>query len=158
MNASSGPRILLPPWLKRRVIEIAGWVLVAAGVAALVLPGPGLLCLVAGLALLAVHYPWAKRMLQPVKTRAFRLASNGVQHWPGTLSSLLGGLALVGVGVAWGVGTPVPAWWPVADRWWLLGGWGTGATLIISGGLALAMIIYSYHRFHGHPWVATEVL
>jgi Putative transmembrane protein (PGPGW) len=154
MNSAHEPRTFLPPWLKRRAIEVAGWLLVAAGVAALVLPGPGLLCLVAGLALLALRYTWAKRLLQPVKAKAFLLASRGVQHWPGILASVLGGLALVGVGIVWGVGTVVPGWWPVADRWWLPGGWGTGVTLTASGGLALGMIVYSFHRFHGHPMAA----
>ena len=144
-------RKFLPPWVKRRAIEVAGWLLLITGVAALVLPGPGLLCLAAGLALLAMHYEWAKRLLLPVKAKAFQLASQGAQTWPRIVSSILGGLILVAVGIVWGVGTPTPGWWPVAGRWWLLGGWGTGTTLIISGGIALGMILYSFRRFHGHP-------
>ncbi|MBG6237368.1 hypothetical protein IWX78_000311 [Mycetocola sp. CAN_C7] len=152
-DQAKAPRTFLPPWLKRRVIEIAGWVLLITGVAALVLPGPGLLCLAAGLALLAMRYEWAKRLLLPVKARAFLLASDGVQTWPRVASSILGGLVLVAIGVAWGVGTPEPGWWPAAGSWWLAGGWGTGITLIASGGIALGMIVYSFHRFHGHPLV-----
>ena len=37
---------------RRLVLEIIGWLLVVVGIAALVLPGPGLLAIVAGLALL----------------------------------------------------------------------------------------------------------
>jgi hypothetical protein len=150
------PRKILPPWLKRRAIEVAGWLLLIAGLAALVLPGPGLLCLAAGLALLAMRYEWAKRLLLPVKAKAFQLASRGAQTWPRIVLSVLGGLALVGVGIVWGVGTPAPGWWPVAGRWWLMGGWGTGITLIASGGIALGMILYSFRRFHGHPLVAPD--
>ncbi|MET0715473.1 MAG: PGPGW domain-containing protein [Mycetocola sp.] len=147
----------LPQWVKRRGIEVAGWLLLIAGVAALVLPGPGLLFLAAGLALLAMRYAWAKRLLLPVKAKAFALASQGAQTWPRIVSSILGGLILVGLGIVWGVGTPTPGWWPVAGRWWLMGGWGTGITLIASGGIALGMILYSYRRFHGHPLAAPDL-
>ena len=40
---------------KRLLLEILGWVLLLAGIAALVLPGPGLLLMFAGLAILAVN-------------------------------------------------------------------------------------------------------
>lgn len=113
---------VLGPWTKRRALEAAGWLLVAAGLAAMVLPGPGLLLLVGGLALLALRYAWAKRLLRPVKARAFLVAAQGVQTWPRLVFSVLGGLALIMTGIVWGVGTPVPRWWPIAPRWWLLGG------------------------------------
>ena len=38
---------------KRIVLECVGWVLLVVGVAAIFLPGPGLLCIFAGLALLS---------------------------------------------------------------------------------------------------------
>lgn len=41
---------------------VAGAVLLVAGLAMLVLPGPGLLVLVAALTLLAVDYVWARRL------------------------------------------------------------------------------------------------
>ena len=138
---------VLGPWMKRRALEAAGWLLVAAGLAAMVLPGPGLLLLVGGLALLALRYAWARRLLRPVKARAFLVAAQGVKSWPRIVLSVLGGVALIGTGIVWGVGTPVPGWWPIAHRWWLLGGWGTGATLIGSGAFVLAVILYSYRRF-----------
>ena len=40
-----------------------GGALLVAGLAMLVLPGPGLLVLAAGMAVLAVEFPWARRML-----------------------------------------------------------------------------------------------
>jgi hypothetical protein len=42
---------------------LAGALLLVAGAAMLVLPGPGILVIVAGLTLLAVDYAWAKRLL-----------------------------------------------------------------------------------------------
>ena len=46
-----------------------------------------------------------------------------------------------------GLQPAVPGWWPVADGWWLPGGWGTGGSLIASGLIAGAMIVYSYRNF-----------
>ena len=39
---------------------VLGWLLVVAGVLALVLPGPGLLMVFSGLAILSQHYAWAE--------------------------------------------------------------------------------------------------
>lgn len=132
---------------KRVLIEGAGWILVLVGLAALVLPGPGLLALFAGVALLATQYEWAERRLEPVKQAALRGAADSVRTWPRILISALGVCWLIGLGVYWGIGADAPAWWPVDDKWWLMGGWGTGATLIGSGVLAGAMVVYSYLNF-----------
>lgn len=132
---------------KRVVLETLGWLLVAGGVAALVLPGPGLLMIVGGLALLSQQYEWAERRLEPVKKRALEAAADGVATWPRIAMSCLGVLFLVGLGVLWGVQPDVPTWWPLDDKWWLPGGWGTGISLIVSGLLALALIVYSYLNF-----------
>jgi putative transmembrane protein PGPGW len=132
---------------KRILIEGAGWILVLVGIAALVLPGPGLLALFAGVALLATQYEWAERRLEPVKKAALRGAADSVKTWPRILMSVLGVCWLIGLGVYWGISPAAPSWWPVDDKWWLAGGWGTGATLIGSGIIAGAMIVYSYLNF-----------
>jgi hypothetical protein len=54
---------------------------------------------------------------------------------------------LVAAGVLWCLRPAAPDWWPLAERWWLSGGWGVGITQILSGLVALAMIVYSYRRF-----------
>lgn len=133
--------------LKRVLVEGAGWLLVLLGIAALVLPGPGLLALFAGLALLSTQYSWAEKRLDPVKRAALRAAADSVASWPRILMSVLGVAVLAAVGVVWGISPPVPQWWPLADRWWLPGGWGTGSSLIVSAAIALAMIVYSYLNF-----------
>ncbi|MET1037599.1 MAG: PGPGW domain-containing protein, partial [Aeromicrobium sp.] len=105
--------------LARRVgIEVAGWGLILIGIAAIFLPGPGLLSLFAGLAILSQQYEWAERRVRPVEIMALRSAAQSVQTWPRILASCAGALAIGAVGVVWGIGTDVPAWWPVADRWW----------------------------------------
>jgi uncharacterized protein (TIGR02611 family) len=46
---------------KRTGIFLVGWAIVAAGIAMLVLPGPGLVVIVAGLSVLAIEFAWARR-------------------------------------------------------------------------------------------------
>jgi hypothetical protein len=133
--------------VRRVVLEVFGWALVAGGVAALVLPGPGLLMLFAGLALLSQQYTWAERRVDPVKERAVQAAKDGVQTWPRILLSLLGVLWLIGAGVVWAVLPPAPGWWPVDEGWWLFGGWAAGLTLIASGLLAGAMMGYAFVKY-----------
>jgi hypothetical protein len=49
--------------------DVLGFVLCGVGIALLVLPGPGLLVLAAGLALLAQDVPFARRLLERVRER-----------------------------------------------------------------------------------------
>jgi Putative transmembrane protein (PGPGW) len=133
--------------LKRLLLAAVGWLLVAVGVAALVLPGPGLLALVAGLMILSQEYEWAERRVEPVKVKALAAARRSVESWPRIGLSLLACAALLAVGVAWGMRPDAPAWWPLDERWWLPGGWGTGGTLIFSGLIALVSVVYSF-RVH----------
>ena len=63
------------------LLEVVGWILILAGLAALVLPGPGLLMLFAGLVVLSQQYEWAERRLEPVERVAKRAAAEGVETW-----------------------------------------------------------------------------
>jgi len=58
---------LVPP--RRLFVTAGGGLLLLAGAAMLVLPGPGLLVIAAGLGLLATEFVWARRMLDGVKAR-----------------------------------------------------------------------------------------
>jgi uncharacterized protein (TIGR02611 family) len=51
----------------RTLKMIAGFLLLAAGIAMLALPGPGWLTIGAGLTLLAGEFVWARRLLDRVK-------------------------------------------------------------------------------------------
>ena len=134
---------------KRVVLETIGWLLVLGGIAALVLPGPGLLMLFGGMAILSQQYEWAERRLRPVEVRALKAAADSVQTWPRIIMSTFGALWIMGTGVLWTIRPDVPEWWPFEDSWWLLGGWPTGVTLIVSGLIALALIVFSYRKFRG---------
>ncbi len=128
-------------------LQVAGWLLVVVGIAALVLPGPGLLALFAGLALLATQYDWARRRVEPVKEAALRAAAKSVASPARIAMSVAGVAALVALGVVWGVRPDAPGWWPLDDQWWMPGGWGTAVSLIVSGAIAAATLVYSYLNF-----------
>ncbi len=60
---------------KRIAVSILGFTLIAVGLVLLVLPGPGILVVLAGLAVLATQYAWARRALDEVKRRSSRAAN-----------------------------------------------------------------------------------
>lgn len=139
--------------IKRLALEVIGWMLAAAGLAAIFLPGPGLLMLLGGLAILSQQYEWAERRVRPVEVAAMRAASEGVQSTLRIVLSLFGVVWLWLTGAIWIWRPAAPSWWPFADSWWLLGGTATGVSLVISGFIALALIVYSIRRFRGSPYV-----
>jgi hypothetical protein len=73
----------------------AGAVVTLVGLALLVLPGPGMLVVAAGLSILAVDVPFARRLLQQVQDRLPRDSRGGTPRWllvAGSLG-LVGGIA-----------------------------------------------------------------
>jgi hypothetical protein len=132
---------------QRVALEVVGWLLVVAGIAALVLPGPGLVLLAAGLWVHSQNYQWADRMLDPVKRQAYKTAADSVESWPRIIFSSLFAIGISVAGVVWGLHPDAPSWWPIDDKWWLVGGWGTGAVLVASGIVALGLIIWSFKTF-----------
>lgn len=133
---------------RKMLFQAIGWMLVVVGVAALVLPGPGLLMLFAGLVVLSQHYVWAERRVEPVKARAFDAAEQGVRTWPRIILSLLSAFCVLAVGVLWGLDPRIGTWGPIGPRL-PFGGWGVGISLILSGLIALALIGYSIRQFRG---------
>jgi len=55
---------------KRIAVTVTGFVLLLAGIVMMVTPGPGILLIIAGLAVLATEYVWAERMLNLAKQKA----------------------------------------------------------------------------------------
>lgn len=121
---------------KRAAALVGGGLLVVVGVVLLVLPGPGLLLVLAGLVVLANEFPAVEKYVDPVQDRAMKAAEQSVSSPLRTTGSVLAGLALIGGGIAWGV---------LGDRVWL-GGWATGSSLVLSGLVLLALLVYSYRR------------
>ncbi len=58
---------------RKLAVTAAGPLLIFVGIALLVLPGPGLLLIGAGLALLGTEYHWAHRLMEPVRKRLEQL-------------------------------------------------------------------------------------
>ena len=85
---------------KRFAVTIVGVALLALGAAMMVLPGPGILVIVGGLALLATEYVWARRMLKTARAKAEEVQEAAVASPVRTAGTLLFGVALLGLGLA----------------------------------------------------------
>jgi tellurite resistance protein TerC len=57
---------------KRVIVTVVGFTILAIGVAMIVLPGPALLVIPAGLALLATEFIWARKLLASATARLER--------------------------------------------------------------------------------------
>lgn len=121
--------------VKLLVRGLLGGTLLVLGIALLVLPGPGLLLVLAGLILLSSVFPRLERYVGPVRTRAMQAAEESVSSRWRIAGSVLAGLALMAAGVVWGLVRDLP-----------FSGWYTGASLIVSGILLLTLLVYSYRR------------
>ncbi|TDD79789.1 hypothetical protein E1293_22450 [Actinomadura darangshiensis] len=120
---------------RRALVLVAGGAVLLAGVALLVLPGPGLLLVLAGLLILAREFPGVDRYVEPVRERAIQAAEESVTSWWRLTGSILTGLALIGAGVAWGLVPELP-----------FSGWSAGASLILSGFILFGLLYWSYRR------------
>lgn len=132
--------------LRKTWVTLLGWVLTLVGVAALVLPGPGLLLMVAGLVVLSQEYPWAERRVEPLKCKAFEVAATGVETWPRILLSGLSASGLVVAGVVWCLEPTIPQVWILGPEL-PFSGWPAGSSLILSGLVAFGLLVYSVRRF-----------
>ncbi len=68
------------PWWWRLAVAVAGLSVVLLGIVLLALPGPGLLVILAGLAILATEFHWARRALTALKRHATRLRARALDH------------------------------------------------------------------------------
>lgn len=123
--------------MKRATMAVIGFVVLLIGIALLVLPGPGLLLVLAGLLILANEFPTLERYVDPVQERAMKAAEDSVASPLRITGSVLAGLGLITAGILWGL--RVFSWlpWP---------GWSTGSSLILSGIVLLALLVWSYRR------------
>lgn len=68
---------------RRVLVFVAGVALCVAGLAMLVLPGPGLLTLVAGFAVLSIEFAWARGLLHRVRVELARRTGRVPPATPG---------------------------------------------------------------------------
>ncbi len=71
----------LPRPVRVVAVAVVGGTVVLTGVAMLVLPGPGILTIVAGLALLATEFAWARRWLDRAKATGKAGVDKGREAW-----------------------------------------------------------------------------
>lgn len=81
---------------RRAAVFVAGVALLGVGVVMFVTPGPGIVLVVAGLAILATEFAWAEHLLDKAKesaTKAGRSAQRvpGVSHVAGAAKRLVPG-------------------------------------------------------------------
>jgi Putative transmembrane protein (PGPGW) len=124
-----------PGLAKRVACGVGGGLLLLVGIALLVLPGPGLLLVLAGLLVLANGFPAAQRFVEPVEKRAMQAAEQSVSSPLRMVFSIGTGVVLIAAGVVWWVVPGLP-----------LGGWPTGCSLILSGLILLGLLVISYRR------------
>lgn len=137
-------------WFRRTGSEILGWTLVAIGIPMMPLPGPGTIVLVAGIALLAPHYSWARKILEPLRKQAVEAARYGVATLPRITISALGGLWLFLAGVVWWVSPTIPEFNVLGVGFGPrlpASGWATGIGLIASAVAAWSLLAYSVRRW-----------
>lgn len=128
-----------PNLLARAFYLVVGGVLLLAGIALLVLPGPGLLLVLGGLLVLGHGFPAARRFVDPVRSRALAAADESVSSPLRIAFSVLTGLVLIAAGIVWGLVPGLP-----------LGGWAIGSSLVFSGVVLLALLVFSARRRAAH--------
>lgn len=58
--------------VRRLIIAVVGFTVLAIGIALLVLPGPAFIVIPAGLALLSIEFAWARRLLKGIKEKIIK--------------------------------------------------------------------------------------
>lgn len=85
---------------KRLMILILGVAVLAAGLAMLALPGPGVLVIILGLVILATEFAWAERMLDRTTVTAAGAASRVTDNNTGRVALALSGAGMIVGGLA----------------------------------------------------------
>jgi tellurite resistance protein TerC len=60
-------------WARRIAVAVVGGTVLLVGVALIVLPGPALVVIPLGLAILGIEFAWARRWLRKVKERSVQV-------------------------------------------------------------------------------------
>ncbi len=118
---------------KRLAVLAVGVAVLGAGVAMLALPGPGLLVIIVGLAVLATEFAWAERALDRTTTKAANAASKVSGSRTGRLALIVSAIAMIGGGAV------------VAA---LVGDFRVvGISIVIAGAVGLATLLPSVQRW-----------
>jgi uncharacterized protein (TIGR02611 family) len=117
------------------VVAVLGGLLTLAGIALLVLPGPGFVLVAAGLAVLATEFEWARKPLDYAKGKAQDgIHEVGRSRWRAALAALCA-LVLVAVGVLVLAGVDLPFTNAL-----------TAVVLILSGLFLIGSVVYARRK------------
>ena len=97
------------PTVKTAVVALLGGLLTLAGIALLVLPGPGFVLVAAGLAVLATQFDWAKKPLDYAKNKAQQGVEEVAKSPWRAAGAVLAALALTALGVLALLGVDLPS-------------------------------------------------
>jgi hypothetical protein len=118
--------------VKTVVVGVLGGLLTLAGIALLVLPGPGFVLVAAGLAVLATQFDWAKKPLDYAKEKAVDgIEEVGRSPWRAAFAVVCA-LVLVGLGIAVLAGLDLP----------LVNAF-TAVVLVLSGLFLIGTVVYA---------------
>jgi hypothetical protein len=131
--------------LGRVAVAVVGGALTLAGVALLVLPGPGFVLVAAGLAVLATKFAWAARPLAYAKDKAQLGIDEVAQSKRRTALALLGAVGLLAAGILGVAGVDLP-----------LVNLLTASMLLLSGIGLLGTIVYAHRRAGSARRAASE--
>ena len=118
---------------KRLVVLVLGFAVLGAGIAMLALPGPGLIVIILGLAILATEFVWAERALDATTTRAASAATSVSSKRSGRIALAASGLGLIIGGALVAV---------FADEYRVV-----GATVVLAGLIGLATLLPQVQRW-----------
>ncbi len=140
---------------KRFAVTIVGVALLAVGLAMMVLPGPGILLIVAALAVLATEYVWARTLLAKARKQAEAVQEAAVASRLRTAGSVVFAIGLFALGVLMLVLDDVA--WPVLESM-LDKVWGpvTGTVLMITGVILLTTTVLTLRAAKGQPTTYTD--
>ena len=83
---------------RRLMVTLAGFAVLGAGLAMLVLPGPGVLIIIVGLAILATEFAWAERALDRTASTAASATSKVTSSRSGKLALAASAVSMVAGG------------------------------------------------------------
>jgi uncharacterized protein (TIGR02611 family) len=69
-------------WARRFAIALVGGTVVLIGICMIVLPGPAIVVIPAGLAILALEFAWAKQWLRKIRASGGQLMTWWSDLWP----------------------------------------------------------------------------
>ncbi|MFZ4812762.1 MAG: PGPGW domain-containing protein [Ilumatobacteraceae bacterium] len=118
---------------RRLVVTLLGFGVLGAGITMLVLPGPGVLIIIVGLAILATEFTWAAIALERASTTAASATTKVTNSRSGKLLLALSALSLI-------IGGAVVA--TVYGRYRLI-----GFSVLLAGTIALATLLPKVQRW-----------